>query len=279
VSGAGFPRLFELDRRSVRDELGVVLVEGARFVARALDTRAEIVELVTAPALLCGAFARKLVHALHKKGVPLRQLSAEQFRALSRAEEPQGIAAVVRQRWSELPEGSGRRDLWLAVESIRSPGNLGTMLRTCDAVGARGLICLGYAIDPHDPRAVRGSMGALFDVKLVRATHAELARWCRRERALVVGTSARATRDFRAQAYPGRIVLMIGAERGGMSEAQENLCDAVVRIPMFGRADSLNVAVAVGILAYEITLRRSARGSRRCPPDPRSENRARARAK
>jgi TrmH family RNA methyltransferase len=135
---------------------------------------------------------------------------------------------------------------------VQYPGNLGTILRTCDAVGGAGLILVGPATDPYDPAAVRASMGAVFSQRLVRASREELAAWKRRHTCLVVGTSPAAAAHYRTVSYRPPVVLCMGSEGHGLSQDLKALCDVMVRIPMVGRCDSLNVGVAASIVLYEI---------------------------
>jgi TrmH family RNA methyltransferase len=140
----------------------------------------------------------------------------------------------------------------VALSSIQSPGNLGTLLRTADAVGAAGVILLGDGVDPYDPAAVRASMGAIFSQRFVRASTRELAAWKRRSGALLVGTSPAAPTDYQALTYPPSLVLFMGHERQGLSPEEQALCDELVRIPMVGSSDSLNLAVATSVMLYEV---------------------------
>ena len=140
----------------------------------------------------------------------------------------------------------------MALDQVHSPGNLGTILRTGDAVGASGLILLGDAVDPYDPACVRATMGAIFAQRLIRVTAAEFAAWKCRSGCRLVGTSPHAARDYRAVSYPVQTVLFMGGERRGLSNERQRLCDDLVRIPMVGRGDSLNLAIATGVLLYEV---------------------------
>jgi RNA methyltransferase, TrmH family len=264
----GQQRILALRERSVRDAEGVAVVEGGRFAMRALQSGAAVLGAVVARELLGKSFGARLSSRLALERVPVRRVGAAEYRVLSLAAEPQGILLIVRQRWTPLPEGvSRRRDLWVGVERVHAPGNLGTVLRTLVAAGARGLVCIGPDADPYDSRCVRGTMGAIFDLELVRTTHAELSSWCRRSRVFVVGSSAHALRDYRSVSYRRPALLMLGCERGGLSEAQHELCDKVVKIPIRGPVDSLNVAVAAGVWLYEVVAQRHppARSARRIP--------------
>lgn len=160
------------------------------------------------------------------------------------------MGAVVRQRLGLLaPPAPGER--WLAIASIDSPGNLGTMLRTAEAAGLSGVILLGPPFaDPWDPAAVRASMGALFAQRIVRAALPELAAWARGHRVGLLGSSPRGLLTYRDTPVHGPAALLIGSEKTGLSEHALELCHQTVRIPMAGRGDSLNAAVAAGILLY-----------------------------
>jgi TrmH family RNA methyltransferase len=147
----------------------------------------------------------------------------------------------------------------LVIDDIRSPGNLGTILRTAEATGVAGVIFLNARCDPFDPVAVRSSMGGLFHLQLTRATHAEVRRWADAHDVRLVGL----TPDARclwteAPAAPGGTALVIGEERHGLSAPAREMCHDTVRLPMTGRADSLNVGVATGVMLYELVRRRRA---------------------
>jgi TrmH family RNA methyltransferase len=167
--------------------------------------------------------------------------------------EPQGLGAVVRQQWTPL---SGLRPvpggLWLAVESIDSPGNLGTIIRTAEASGVAGIIILGDGADPYEPAAVRATMGALFALRLVRCPVWEFIDWARASGVAIVGSSPGGLMDFRSFHCRWPAVLVIGSAKRGLSEQVMESCDLMVRIPMLGRGDSINAAVAAGVLLYEL---------------------------
>jgi TrmH family RNA methyltransferase len=157
----------------------------------------------------------------------------------------------VRQRWSRLDDAREPRPLWLCVETVRSPGNLGSLLRTCAAAGASGLCATSQAIELHDPSVVRATMGALFRQRLVRASPEEVRRWADRNGARVVGASPEGRVDYRRLSYRAPTVLVLGGERKGLSDEQRAICDDLVHIPMQPGCDSLNLAVAGSLLVYE----------------------------
>lgn len=251
----------KLHDRKARQESGLFYVEGVRIVAEAIEQEAQLETLLVAPDLLRSEFAHKLVNEQVKRGVPLIELSSEVFQRLALKEGPQGLAAVVHQRWYSLEDirlEPGKT--WVALDSVADPGNLGTILRTHDAVGGQGVIVLDQSTDPYDPSAVRASMGALFSQRLVKATFAEFAEWKRRTNSPVIGTSDAAKVDYHAYRYPTSLVLLMGSERQGLSEHYLKLCDTVVSIPMLGKSDSLNLAVATAVVLYEILNQRRDQG-------------------
>jgi TrmH family RNA methyltransferase len=140
----------------------------------------------------------------------------------------------------------------VALDAAQDPGNIGTILRTSDAVGGAGLLLLGQSADPYDPGALRASMGAIFSQRLVKTDFTQLLQWARQQHIPLVGTSDSASTDYRAAHYHQPTVLLMGSERAGLSQEQQAQCDLVVKIPMVGRSDSLNLAVATGVLLYEL---------------------------
>jgi TrmH family RNA methyltransferase len=252
TANARIKQVRALHRRKARDECGAFFVEGIRIVSAAVEAGAQIEMLIVAPDLLKSPHARALVEKQVKAGAPLLEVTRAVFESISAKEGPQGLAAVVRQRWSALDSliaGSGL--CWIALDAAQDPGNIGTIMRTADAVGAAGLILLGASADPHDPEAVRASMGALFTLTLARSSWEELAGWARANGAVLVGTSDKGATDYQAIRYPAPRVLVMGSEREGLRPAQQAACAVMARIPMVGHSDSLNLAVATALMLYE----------------------------
>jgi TrmH family RNA methyltransferase len=242
-----------LHSRPERDRTGLFLIEGIRMLAQAVQHRARFDTLLVAPALLHHAFAKKLVRQIQRTGIPYHEVTPEVLHSVAQSDNPQGLAAVVRQEWTPLAQAEARAGLcWLAVTQIQSCGNLGTLIRTCEAVGAAGVIFLSPGPDPHDAAAVRASMGSLFALQYARASVSEFLRWKERSHALLVGTSPAAEVDYQEAAYPQPTILFMGWEREGLSSEEQALCDLMVRIPMAGRCDSLNLAVASSVMLYEL---------------------------
>ena len=141
---------------------------------------------------------------------------------------------------------------WIAVSGVQSTGNLGSLIRTADAVGAAGLVLIGENADPNDPACVRATMGSVFALRFVRTDLAGLLRWKHRHGVRLVGSSPAGERGYREVAYRAPLAVLLGSERKGLSEPEIAACDDVARLPMAGRCDSLNVAVAAGVLLYEV---------------------------
>jgi TrmH family RNA methyltransferase len=185
--------------------------------------------------------------------VPILEVSPSVLLQLTAVDDPGGIGAIVRQRWERLEQMMPGSELcWLALQTVRFAGNLGTILRTDAAVGSAGLFVLGNQVDPYDPAAVRATMGALYAQQLVRTTPDALQAWKRRHRCQLAGTSPTAPTDYQARAYHAPTILLMGEERQGLPADLIARCDDLVRIPMVGGGDSLNLGVATGVMLYEL---------------------------
>jgi TrmH family RNA methyltransferase len=142
---------------------------------------------------------------------------------------------------------------WIALEAVRDPGNLGTIIRTADAAGCGAVILIGECCDPYSVEAVRATMGSVFATPLVRTGVQDFLDWRRQWPGAVAGTLLTAETDFRAAAYPSPTLVLMGNEQAGLTPDLTVACDVTVKIPMRGRADSLNLAVATGIMVYAVT--------------------------
>jgi RNA methyltransferase, TrmH family len=246
-------RIRRLHERAERDRTGLFYVEGMRFVARAFRHHVPIEALVVCHSQLTHAFARHLARRQRLIGTPVLDITPDVMASLALADDPQGIGAVVRQQWSSLESiDPWEADSWLMLETVRSPGNLGTILRTSEAVGASGLMLVGDSVDPYDPATVRATMGSLFSQRLVRTNPREFTQWRFRRHYTLVGTAPIALTDYQAVDYRGPTMLLLGNERKGLSPELQAICDIMVRIPMAGETDSLNLSVAASLMLYEV---------------------------
>jgi TrmH family RNA methyltransferase len=252
-----FLTLRSLQTHQGRSRTGLYIIEGIRHLARAVEHRAAIESVFLDPSVLSNPFGQKLARRLLQQGVPGIRLSSDLYRNLTLATEPQGIGAVLKQRWHPLEHlQQARNSVWLAVESIESPGNLGTIIRTAEAAGVNGILILGSNCDPFHPATVRATMGSLFSQKLVRCSVTEFNYWVRSKGVSVVASSPSGLMDFKSLAYRFPVALIVGSERHGLSDQLLGIADFAVRIPMHGGCDSLNAAVATGVLLFEISGQR-----------------------
>lgn len=239
--------------RAYRDSHGFFYIEGVRNFIRAVDNNFKLSTIVFSEKLLTAPIARKLVRQLRRNGVKTINIIPEEFRSISQTERASGIGAIAYQHWSKLHDINPNSDLcWIVLETVRSPGNLGTLIRTSEAVGGAGFIFIGGKIDPFDNNAVRPTMGSIFRQKLVRTHFQSLNHWIRRHACRVIGASPEGKTSFHQFKYPRSTLLFLGDERKGLTQQQRDLCQHLVRIPMVGEADSLNLAVAGSLLMYEI---------------------------
>jgi RNA methyltransferase, TrmH family len=239
--------------RAYRDASRLFFIEGVRNFVQVTDNRFELVTILFSERLLTAPLARKLVRQARRDGVPTINLTPEQFRQISTTERASGVAAIVKQRWAKLTQISPAGGLcWVALETVRSAGNLGTLIRTSAAVGGAGLLLIGNQIDPFDPDVMRASMSGIFSQQFVRTDFARLDEWLQRHKCPTIGASPDGLQDLHQFDYPRSTVLFLGEERQGLTAQQRDLCQHLVRIPMVGEADSLNLGVAGSLLLYEV---------------------------
>jgi len=243
-----------LRQKKGREESGLFLAEGISHCGEAIEAGWEIEMLVVAPDLLTSEFAHQLLEKATRQNIRIVRVSADVFTRLAEKENPQGILAIAHQRFAHPNDLTPENFPWgAACVSPQDPGNIGTILRTLDAVGAAGLFLLEGGADPFHPSAVRASMGAIFWKPVVQATFAEFTHWCRRHGYLLIGSSAHASRDYR-EYQRGRqpAILLLGSEQKGLSAEHLAACDITLSLPMRGRISSLNLAIAAGILLYQM---------------------------
>jgi TrmH family RNA methyltransferase len=243
-----------LRQSKARAESGLFLVEGILHTGEAAAAGWQFDSILYAPELLSGDFAQTLIRGQTAQGVRCQPVSADVFGSIAEKENPQGILALVHRRHWELDDlaaSSFRRGV--ALVSPQDPGNVGAILRTIDAVGADALILLDGGVDPFHPSAVRASMGTLFWKRVVQTSFAAFVYWAGRAGIRLLGTSAHGTLDYRdAVLGDQRAVLVLGSEQKGLSQEQASACDTLLRLPLHGRASSLNLAVACGVLLYRL---------------------------
>lgn len=240
------------DRKHRRRE-GAFVVEGLQPVWCAVEAGWRIESLIIAPDLLTGAPAQRMVEERERCGVPVARLSADLFKRLVDRDGPGGLAAIVRTRIGALstlavPPGA----VFVALYRIANPGNLGTIIRTADAVGAAGVILIGDTADPFSPPAVKASMGSLFAVEVAHTPDpAEFFAWASRHGVTVLATSGAADEEHWDADYRPPLAFLLGSEREGLPPDLLAGASRRLRIPMVGTVDSLNIGVAASIMLYE----------------------------
>lgn len=245
-------QLRALAQHKTRQARGEFLVEGIQPVLHALASDAPVQMIVIAPELLKSEIALERIEEEERKGRRIVRVSSGVFETFAEREHPTGLAAVVKIMprmldYLQVAENS----MFVALYAVSNPGNLGTILRTADAVHAEGVIVIGAATDPYAPIAVKASRGALFTVRLVQLDSVqELMDWCKREWVQVYTTSDRAAQNIWETEFRMPCVFVFGNEGEGLPEKVLEAGTAL-RIPMRGKVDSLNLAVAAGVLLYE----------------------------
>jgi TrmH family RNA methyltransferase len=246
-------RLRSLRDKKARREEGLFLAEGLRILAEARDS-GQLPEIIAFSAE--GAkhpLAAEIIAATEAAGGDAIETDPDILSKMSGKDNPQMLLGAYRQPSTALERiDRSKAPLWIVAQALRDPGNIGTILRTGDAVGAGGLILLDDSADPFSVEAVRASMGAVFTQEIAAARWPEFIAWLRSGEGQLVGTSLKATHDYLDADYRRPCFLLIGNEQQGLPEEYESQCDLLVKIPMAGRADSLNAAIAAAVMAFAI---------------------------
>ena len=240
--------------RKFRDHHNAFIAEGQKLVIDALDLGWTIRTLVVAKTARGNEGVEKLAARALAGGGDVLVVSEKVLGAITRRDNPQMVAGVVGQRPAPRGKIAPRPgDVWVALDPIRDPGNLGTIMRTIDAAGAKGVILIGDTTDPFSTETVRATMGSVFAVPVTRTSLDRFLAWRASWPGLVVGTHLKGAVDYRKIGYAGKpVLLLMGNEQQGLPDELADCCDALARIPQAGRADSLNLAVATGVMLFEI---------------------------
>ncbi|MEQ1578575.1 MAG: RNA methyltransferase [Hyphomicrobium sp.] len=243
-----------LDMRKERKETGLFVAEGASILITGRQHGFAPQTLVYQTNMGQTAVHRELIAAALQGGSDVLEVSEAVLSKLASKDNPQAMLGVFAQRWISAP---APRDLkagecWVALEEVRDPGNLGTIIRTADAVGANGIILIGNCCDAYARETVRATMGSIFAMPLVRMSREEFLSWRADWPGDVVGTHLDGKQDFRKARLRDPVLLVMGSEGPGLSESLTRSCSVLVKIPMSGSLDSLNLAVATALTLYQI---------------------------
>jgi len=246
--------LRSLHLRKDREESGLFLAEGLKIVIDAIDLGHAPRILMYGPDGADHPMLRKAVAATQGAGGEVIEVSREVLEKVSKRDNPQAVVAVFTQVYTPLEDiNPGEAPCWVALQAVRDPGNLGTIVRTADSAGCGGVILVGDCTDPYSVEAVRATMGSVFAVKLAKASVENFLAWRRAWPGSVAGTLLSAATDYRQADYRKPTLILMGNEQQGLPPELAAACDLTVKIPMRGRADSLNLSVATGIMIYTVT--------------------------
>jgi RNA methyltransferase, TrmH family len=254
--GALLTTIRDLGRRRGRERRGLALAEGVRLVEEALAAGIGLRGAAVSPALEGTPRGKALKSALAGRGVRLIEVAPAELDALADTEHPQGVVAVVQPRvWSLADVPLGRGSVVLVLDAVQDPGNVGAMLRTALGLGAAGVVALKGTAELTNPKVLRGSMGAAFRLPAVSTDAGELLAWAGRRgvELWVTAADGRPAGPLEARATRSPIALVLGNEGAGVGAALEAAARRRVAIPLAPGVDSLNVAVAAGILLHEVT--------------------------
>jgi TrmH family RNA methyltransferase len=245
------------EMRALRDkkhrrQTGLFMAEGLRILTEAREAGRIPVYLFYASDTR-HVLLDSLVAEVEAAGGDVIETTPDILHKLSGKDNPQTVIGVYRAFDTSLNAiDRSTAPLWIVAQALRDPGNLGTILRTGDAVGAGGLILVDDCVDPFSVEAVRATMGALFTQRLAAASWAEFVSWLRTGPGQLIGTSLKTGLDYQAPRYEAPAFILVGNEAQGLPAAYEAECDLLVKMPMLGKADSLNAAVATAVMAYEV---------------------------
>lgn len=231
-------------------------IEGVRNFIQAVNHNFELAVIYYSERLLISPIARQTLRRLRRSGTRCINVSPEAFREVSTMKRASGIGAIAAIKHTSLHKTSLRSGLcWIVLDKVRSEGNFGTLVRTSEAIGGAGFILLNKDIDPYSPNVIRATMGSVFNQKIIYTSMSQFRNWLDRHKCQLIGASIDGKKNFQDFNYPATPLLFLGEERKGLTKDQQNICRHLIRIPMVGEADSLNVGVAGSLLMYEIFRR------------------------
>lgn len=259
ITSAQNPKIKQLIRlkdRKERDETGLFIIEGYREIKRAQQGGVHFESIFVCPDLFLGSNEPYLIDRI---GLQPYVLPAHLFEKISYRDRPDGLIAIAHQMQKRLIDlrPKNQTPLYVVAESIEKPGNLGTILRSSDAVGADGVIVCDRCTDIYNPNVVRASVGTLFTLPVIEAKGSDAFIWLKERKIQVVAATPSATLEYTDAPLNGPVAVVMGTEQLGLSDLWMEAADIQVKIPMKGVADSLNVAMATTLLLYEALRQRS----------------------
>lgn len=243
-----------LEMRKVRKETGLFVAEGASLLITARDQGFVPETLVYQAGTNESGIVRGLIAWALKEGAEVLEVSEAVLAKLASKDNPQTVLGVFKQAFMAPPNAAiiDETATWLALEEVRDPGNLGTIIRTCDAVGVSGVILIGACCDPYSLESIRATMGSVFAVPLAKLDRETFIAYAKSWPGDVVATDLASKLDFRSVRYRGPGLVVMGSEGPGLTDAIAAACTRRVKIPMAGNLDSLNLAIATALTLYQI---------------------------
>lgn len=255
LTGSGNPVIKEvrsLRNRSAREEKGLYFIEGYRFVAEALKASADILYIIVSETFLAGHGKTDLTDMVEKSSIRCYVIPDHIFESISDTKNPQGLLAVLRLGKRMQGEAGFENGMLVVTDMVKDPGNMGTIIRTADAAGCAGIIVTDGCVDVFNPKVLRSTMGSIFHISVYHCGSVEEALKKVKELGfLILASHLDGSTGIFDVDLTGNVALVIGNEAGGISEAAVRNADLLVKIPMGGGAESLNVSVAAGIMMYE----------------------------
>ena len=242
----------KLTQKKEREKTSHFYVEGIRSITEAVQLKYPIEAVIYCPSLLISSHGQSLIQLVEQEGIEIWEVNEAIFKSFALKEGPHGIAAIMKQKWSRLNDISQLPGLWVGLEGAQDPGNVGSIMRTLDAVRGVGIILIDFSVDVFHPTAVRASTGAIFNIKLIHCHKHEFIEWKRENHELLIGMHCNFGKVYSKIHYPREMIIILGSEQKGLSDSMVEICDELVTIPMRGRVDSLNLACAASIIFYEI---------------------------
>ena len=250
--------LVKLRDRRHRDREQLTLLEGYRELTRAREYGMTLTECFFSPEHFLGVNEMPFLEKLAGEGVPVRRLAPHLLEKVAYRDRPEGLLAIAKMRRHTLADMPYRPDgLYLVAETIEKPGNLGSMLRSADAVGATGMIICGHGTDIYNPNVIRASTGALFSMPLAEAENEEVFEWLHSRNIKILAATPHTDKRYTDTDMTRGVAIVVGAEQTGLTDFWLTRSDLPVVIPMLGKIDSLNVAAATTILLYEAVRQRN----------------------
>lgn len=240
-------------QRKHRAQSGLFVAEGLKLATDALEAGWDIRYLALGPEARENPIAQQAAATAKARGALILEVNTAILSAMTRKDNPQMVVGVYEQKTTSLSNiDPSTASTWVALDRVRDPGNLGTVIRTIDAVGASGVILVGDCTDPFAVETVRATMGSLFHVPIVKTGKDAFLDFAKTWPGPVVGTHLEGSIDYRTADYAEPVLLLMGNEQQGLDASMTEVCKTLIRIPQVGQADSLNLAVATGVTLYEI---------------------------